>query len=298
MAGPWQGAEFQAAVFLQRKDAAVKSRTLIGALVVLGAVLACLGGCGNDPATPEPQGPQILPAVPMPGAVDEPAPERSADKVVGMSAPLDDYVPLVLQLRAMRDDGSYAWTVENRRLTLACAGWLPVNTGDPAATSPSYISERPRLLHTRHWQRLEQGFVDPGTPAAFEESVTWGASTERAESLEFSRTLGVAMAAGGSWDPFAAAVVAGFARTATSREVGAVCFAAEDADVRPYTVEAPSAGRRVYVLWQLVDEFRLVDADTNAFQDSDALVHATVADLEPIRFAHNEVLRLQTTDFE
>jgi hypothetical protein len=286
------------AVFLQRKDAAVKSRSQTVALVVLGAVLACLGGCGNDPATPEPQGPQILPALPVPGSVNEPMPERSADTVVGMSAPLDDYVPLVLQLRAMRDDGSYSWTVENRHLTLACAGTLPVNTGDPAATSPSHISARPRLLHTRHWQRLEQGSVDPGTPVAFEKTVTWGASTERAENREFSRTLGVETAVGGAWDPFAAVVAAGFTGAATSGEIRTVCFATEDSDVRSYTVEAPAAGRRAYVLWQLVDEFRLVDADTNAFQESDALAHVTVADLEPIRFAHNDVVRLETTDFD
>ncbi len=276
----------------------MKSRAHIGVIVLLGAVLACLGGCGNDPATPDPQGPQVLPAVPVPGAVDASMPERSAERVVGMSAPLDDYVPLVQQLRAMRDDGSYSWTVENRHLALACAGMLPVNTGDPAATSPSYISARPRLLHTRHWQRLEQGFVDPGTPAAFERTVTWGASTESAGNREFSRTLGVETAAGGAWGPFAAVVAAGFARTATSGEIRTVSFAAEDTDLRSYSVEAPAAGRRVYVMWQLVDEFRLVDADTNAFQESAALAHATVADLEPIRFAHNDVVRLQTTDFD
>jgi hypothetical protein len=276
----------------------VKSRTLAGALVALGAFLVCIGGCGSDdPAKPEPQGPGILPPVPVPSSVNEPMPERSADKVIGMSAPLDDYEPMVLQLRAMRDDGSYSWTVQNRHLTLACSGSLPVNTGDPAATNPSYISERPRLLHTRHWKRLEQDSLVPGAPATFEKTITSGASTENAESREFSRTLGVEIAVGGSWSPFSAAVAASYSKTGTRSEISNVCFATEDSEIQSFTVEAPSTGTRVYVLWQLVDEFRLVDADTTLFQDSDALVHVAVAGVEPIQFAHNNVVRLQTTDF-
>ncbi len=274
-------------------------RSLRGLLPALLGGLLAVGGCSDDSTNPGPEpGPQNLPEIPVPTSVNQLMPARSDDLVIGLSEPLEEFEPLVSELRTMRDDGSLIWSAQNRHLILACPGVLPVNTGDADAPDPTYISARPRLMHTRYWRRLEQNTLSPGTSFTLTKTVTWGASTYHEESTEFSRTMGVEVEAGGSWGAFSASVKASYSQTSTYSEVEAVTFSTEESEERSYDVQAPASGTRVYVLWQLVDVFSLVDADMVPIHESPTLVHARIPAIASIEFPNQNVVTMKTTDFD
>ena len=279
----------------------MKLKTLGWGIMVLVGALVIASGCSEDtapPTVPDTE-PEIgnLPVIPTPSSVNELLPSESEEIVVGMSAELDSFEPFVSRLRVMMDDGSLEWLDQNRHLILACPGVLPVNTGDPAANDPTFIAARPYLLHKRHWRRLEQNTLYPGTSSTVTKTVIWGASTYHEESTEFSQTVGVEVTAGGSWGAFSASVTASYEQTSTSTEVNAVTFSEEESEERSYTVEAPDSGARVYVLWQLVDEFSLVDVDTIPIHQSDILTHVEIPAVANILFPNQNVVTMKTTDF-
>lgn len=278
----------------------MRTKTIGPCLFVLLGALTLAGGCGgDDPTAPTPNPtPTNVPAIPVPSRNDELLPVRSDDLVIGLSEELGYFTPLVSQLRQTLDDGTKAWTVQNRHLVLACPGILPMNTGNAADPDPTYIRARPRLLHTRHWRKLEQNTLSPGTSYTLTKSITWGASTYHEQSTEFSRTMGIEVTAGGSWGPFSASVTASYEQTTTSREVNAVTFSEESTEERSFNVTAPESGTRVYALWQLVDEFALVDADTIPIHLSPTLVHATIPAVANILFPNSSVVTMKTTDFD
>ncbi|MFO7653534.1 MAG: hypothetical protein R6X25_06895 [Candidatus Krumholzibacteriia bacterium] len=262
------------------------------AALVLGA------GCGDDSDPTEPDAPTNLPPIPEPTSVQQLMPERSPDLLIGMSGPLDDFVPAVTSLEMMQDNGTLAtYAAYDRHLRLACPGYLPVNTAEDGAADATFLTARPHLLHTRHWKRLEQDQLGPGTSLSLTTTYTYGASTTDAYNRSFSETIGVTTQAGGSWQGLSASLELSYSQTETYGEVHSMEFWNENSEERTYTVIAPASGTRVYVLWQLVDVFSVVDSDTIAIHESPTLMNCTIPAVPDIEFPNKDVMVLKTTDF-
>jgi len=103
-------------------------------------------GCSSDESPTEvpPPGATNLPEIPIPSSPTELLPAVSEDYTVGLSDEIEDFTPLVTEVRMMRDDGSTPWVEVNRRLILACASVLPENTGDPDVADRNYVTAHPR----------------------------------------------------------------------------------------------------------------------------------------------------------
>ena len=203
------------------------------------------------------------------------------------------------QVRMMLDDGSTPWIDVNRRLVLACADVLPENTGDPDVVDRNYVTARPRLLHQRYWRKIKQVTLDPGnTTYQYEETITSGTSTSHEESREFSQTMGIEVSVGGGWGPFSASVTANFEQTETVGEVNAVTFSEETSVTQTFSVQSDPNHVIVFAIWQLVDKFCLVDADTVCIHESPALVHATIPEVADIVFPNEDVLYQSVTHFD
>lgn len=272
--------------------------SICGLLVLL--LIALASGCGNDNSTtPRHTGPTSLPEVPVPDSPNDLLPPVSADHTVGMSNEIHDFTPLITEIRMMQDDGSTPWLVANRRLILACSSVLPENTGDPNAVDRTYITARPHLLHQRYWLKIKQVTLDPGnTSYQYQETITSGTSTSHEESREFSQTMGVEVSVGGGWGPFSASVSASFEQTESRGEVDAVTFSEESSETETFTVQSEPDHTIVYAIWQLVDKFTLVDADTIAINESPTLVHARIPAIASIVFPNRDTIYQSVTRFD
>ena len=274
-----------------------KSLCLTGMLVMMLAGILT-PGCGDDnPGEPSPSDPGNLPEVPIPSSVNELLPVQSDELAIGLSDPIPEFDPLVTELQMMQDDGSVPWIAMNRHLILACADVLPEFSCDPGTPDRPYIDARPRLLHKRYWRKLKQVTLDPGTSYQQEETISYGTSTAHEESREFSQTIGVEVQVGGSWSAFSASVTASYEQTETVGEVNAVTFSEENTFTETYSVQSDPSRTIVYALWQLVDAFSLVDADTVRIDQSPTLRHAHIAEIEDIEFPNRNVIRQSVTRF-
>jgi hypothetical protein len=302
--------------------------TFLALLVAAALVPGCEGDSGALTATPDAatdgappdaaqpdgdSGKNTLPSVPEPASVNELMPDRSASLIIGLSAELGTFYPQVSELEMMQDDGSLKWTTVTRRTDdsrqnrillacpegVACSSCLPMITGQPGSTTnATYISARPRLLHLRHWRRVVQSTVSPGAAYSFNQSVTWGTSTTHETSVSFSQTLGVSATIGGAWKALSGSITASFSQTTTATEIHSVSFWEETSEERTFTVNAPASGTRVFVVWQLVDEFAMVDADKAPIDESPTLVHVRMPPVPSIQFPNDRVVTLKTTDFK
>jgi hypothetical protein len=278
----------------------MKKIILLSGLFVLMLAVALVPGCGSDdsPSEPDPPGPVNLPEIPIPSSPTELLPAVSDDCTVGLSDEIEDFTPLVSEVRMMLDDGSTPWIEVNRRLVLACADVLPENTGDPDVVDRNYVTARPRLLHQRYWRKIKQVTLESGTTTyQYEETITSGTSTSHEESREFSQTMGIEVSVGGGWGPFSASVTASFEQTETVGEVNSVTFSEETSVTQTFSVQSDPDRTIVFAIWQLVDKFALVDADTVRIHESPALVHATIPEVANIVFPNQDVLYQSVTHF-
>ena len=268
----------------------------VGVIVLLLA-LALAPGCSDDTNVPGPPETGNLPAIPVPASVNDLLPAESGDLAVGLSNPLEEFAPMVSELQMMADDGTATWVAANRRLILACSGVLPEFSCDQNLANRSYLAAPPRLLHLRHWRLLKQVTLEPGTAYEREETISYGTSTAHEQSREFSETMGVSVTAGGGWGAFSASVSASYERTATSGEVNSVTFSEENTTAETYSVAADAEHTMVYGLWQLVDTFSMVDADSVRIHDSPTMLHARIPAIADIEFPSSAVIRQSVTRF-
>ena len=282
----------------------MKTISIACGLLVLLLAAGLVPGCSDDDPT-EPGGgsePQLtnVPEIPVPTSPTEVLPEKSELYAVGMSNELPDFTPLVSQIRMMQDDGSLAWITVNRRLTLACADVLPENTCNPAVTTErTYITARPRLLHRRYWRKLRQVTLDAGnTSHDYQVTVTSGTSTTHEESREFSQTMGVEVSVGGGWGPFSASVTASYEQTETLGELDSVTLSEESSVTETYSVQSDPDHAIMFAIWQLVDTFTLVDADTMSIDTSETLTHVQIPAVQSIEFPNHDVIYQSITHFD
>ncbi len=278
----------------------MKRNMFVSGLLVLLLAATLIPGCGNDTSTkPQNQGPSSLPEVPVPESPNDLLPAFSADHTVGISNEIGDFAPMVTEIQMMQDNGSMPWIAAGRRLILACPNVLPQYTGDPNVIDRSYITARPLLLHQRYWQKIKQVTLDPGnTSYQYEETITSGRSTSHEESREFSRTMGIEVSVGGGWGPFSAGVTASFEQTESSGEVNSVTFSEESSVTERFTVQSEPDHTIVYAIWQLVDKFSFVDADTVAINESGTLAHARIPEIASIVFPNRDTIYKSVTRFD
>jgi len=278
----------------------------IAGLLVLVLALSLAPGCSDDEDSPTDPGngdpPELtnLPAVPTPESVTDLLPGNSDELLLGLSAELVEFEPEVTELCMMQDDGTAPWLTMDRRLILACDGVLPEYTNDPNVHDErSYVSAYPRLVHERFWRKIKQVTLDPGnTTYQYEETITSGTSTNHEESSSFSQTMGIEVTVEGGWGPFSASVTASYEQTSTHEELDSVTFAEETSVTETFSVQADPDRTTVYAIWQLVDRFRMVDADTVAIHESATLTHARIPPVGSIEFPNRDVIYQSVTFFE
>jgi len=279
----------------------MKTIMLPRGLALLALVLVLIPGCSSEDAVmdPDPPGNGNLPPVPVPGSTSELLPATSDNIAVGLSNEIGEFTPQVQRIRVMLDDSTLVWVDMNRRLILACDDGLPENTCDAAAANRSYIGASPRLLHERFWRKIKQVTLDPGaTNYQYEETITSGTSTSHEHSREFSQTMGIEVSVGGSWGPFSASVTASYEQTTTEAEVHTVSFSEETSVTETFSVTADPTRTTVYAIWQLVDMFTLVDADTVRIHESDTLWHAEIPEVVSITFPSQDTMYQSLTYFD
>lgn len=276
---------------------------------VFAAALAAASvsvGCDEDEisfasdagSTDTTSGGNLMPSVPEPASLNEMLPEQSADLIVGLSAGLEEFYPHVNELEMMGDDGSFHWVALNRPVWLACPGHLPMCTCQADAADATFISARPHLLHTRHWRLLGQATLSPGGGFELTETVTWGSSTTHQENRTFSTTVGVTGEIGAAWKALSASISASYSQTTTATQIDSVTFSEETSQEKSFPCAPPERGTRVCAVWQLVDEFRVVDADMVPIHESATVSHALIPAVPSIQFPSEKVVRVQTTDFD
>ena len=282
----------------------MKTFMITAGLCVVLIAAALIVGCSDEdsPAAPGDTEPVYtnVPEIPVPSSPTEVLPTNSDEFVVGMSNELPVFTPQVTQLRVMLDDGSLQWKTTNRRLTLACDDLLPENTCDQNVVDDrSYISARPHLLHKRFWRKLRQVTLDPGNSSHdYAVTVTSGTETTHETSQEFSQTMGVEVSAGAGWGPFSASVTASYEQTSTSSEVESVTMSEQTSVTETYSVQSEPDHTIVFAIWQLVDKFVMVDADTVAINESATLTHAQIPEVVPIEFPNEDVIYQSITHFD
>jgi hypothetical protein len=264
--------------------------------IALSLVMAL--GCGGDGTTGPGPLPSNVPPIPVPGSPTEVLPSASSILNVGLSTPIPEFAPIAADLQMMQDNGTAPWIPMNRRILLACPGGLPEYTCDRNLPDRSYVSARPSILHQRYWRKVKQVTLDPGTGYEQSETISYGTSTSHEESREFSWTIGVETEVGGSWEGLSASVKASYQATETRSEVNAVTFSTESVKSETYSVEADPDHTRLYALWQLVDRFSLVDADTTRIHESPTLRHVRVPELADIEFPNRDVIYQSVTKFD
>ena len=282
----------------------MKTFMITGGLLVALIAAALIVGCSDDdsPTAPEDTDPVYtnVPEIPVPTSPTEVMPTNSDAFIVGMSNELPVFTPQVSQFRIMLDDGSLQWNTANRRLTLACADVLPENTCDQSlADGRSYISARPHLLHKRFWRKLRQVTLEPGTSSHdYQVTVTSGTETTHESSHEFSQTMGVEVSAEAGWGPFSASVTASYEQTSTSSELESVTMSEQTSVTETYSVQSEPDHTIVFAIWQLIDQFVMVDADTVAIHESETLTHAQIPEVVPIEFPNHDVIYQSLTHFD
>jgi hypothetical protein len=281
----------------------MKSKTLY--MILLGMLTGLLIlSCGDsDPAGPGGGGgnnddPNLLPEIPEPSNRHEIPPPKSDEIDIGLSAPMEEFIPYVTLLERMIDDGSTTWTIENRELPMICGGVRAIYSCDENVQDKGYVSEAPRLLHRRYWRRVVHEILDPGAQYSREEEIEYGSSTTDTRSQSFSRTIGVEVSASAGWGPFSATVTASYEETRTSEQIHSVTFEETNRFKETYTSPTDQNKVIVYGLWQLVDVFMLVDAKRVPIDASDTLVHLEIEPLARVEFLNRDVVAQKVTRFD
>lgn len=275
----------------------MKTAMLGCGMIVLLLALALTPGCGGGgdggSDQPAPGPPANTPDIPVPAHANDVLPDRSAELQIGLSGPLEKFEPRVAAIEMMQDSGTPQWYPAGRNMTLACADVLPEYSSDPALLRRAYIAARPRLLHKRYWRMVEtQMTLTAGLSHSIERTVTSGRSITDEKSVEFSRTIGVALDAGEAWKAFSAAITASYEQTSTVTEVRSVAFTETKSETKTYT--ATPSRLAVWAVWQLVDKFSLVDENKVPIDESLSLLHVHIDPVADIEFPANFVYQSLT----
>jgi hypothetical protein len=223
-------------------------------LLILSALI--IASCADSPDDPAPD-PAPSP-VPLPTSIYDPvflATNVSAETEAGISAPIPDFTPYVLEMYDW--NGTYNsgyrvfdWIPQNKQMTLVedgsinYFGWqLLVGT------------EPPRLKHTRYWRKIFSVILGENTEYSEAHSVTYGIS--ETEGREFSVTVG--MEADAWFVTMKAEITASFSYDIT--------HSSETSTSKTFTAQGAEGKDTVFTVWQRVNRFYLCDSNGTTLRD-------------------------------
>lgn len=227
---------------------------------IAAAAAMILGGCdfiesifgGSDPTD--------RPAIPEMESYISGLPTISDELVVEEVTPTT-FSPLVTTAKDANGNNIFTGQSYQMELVLNAALVQAPECVDFASDSYQPLSTAPVLQLSRYWVRVGDIKRYPGgTETSYTTSYTTG--TESSEAYSFTETLGLSTTASGGvgFAEVEATVSAEFSATQSFEST----FSEESTESWTVTV-APEAGKNVaYAVWQLYEEFRLVNATPNA----------------------------------
>lgn len=256
------------------------------------------------------------PAIPEPAAYSGMVPAMSA-KLIVQTVPLSDYSPVVIgatprygcDVNVRRSDIDLRYYNHYAADTLYTA-WAPGDTigikaerkellvdGEPVigqmflcycqssppqpgpywyAWSSKPLTSQPYLQLVRYWVRVGDVERYSGNTSKTTTRSTTRGTTETSAS-EFSRTLGIETTISGSWYvDLELKVKAEF----SWKESHETSIMHEETFGESFTIACPENKNLVYCVWQLIEEYRIVDENGDFFTDPDFLFddayHSTI----------------------
>lgn len=248
-------------------------------VVVLIALLLAIIGCGNDDSvSPVPDGndwpPPNTPAIPIPSAPGEALPDKSDSLILEIApiltfAPKNEFAPDTI---ASYSGFPYNYVnTTNGQVTLVDEGQIidPVYVPFKACSEPdcswglSYtyyfycngVGHIPLLQYIRYWQKIFSTVIQ--YPANYMESHTYTEGTSETTGESFSYTLGL------SGTAYGIGLSAELTRTFTH----SITISSETSVTKQFTCESIEGKTIVFTVWQLVEGFRICDADSSCYTD-------------------------------
>ena len=245
--------------------------------IVTFASIACLclaPACGGDDGvSPDPDdgngAPANTPAIPVPSSPGDMLPDRS-DILILDEATIIDFAPGSTHVPdVISTDPWVIVGTSDGRLTLVENGQIvdPVSMPVRFCINPQcdgYIevwqsccglAAAPVVHHVRYWQLIFSTVID--YPANYTESHTYTEGTSETTCESFSYTLGVSGST--SWIGLSAELTRTFSHSVT--------VSSETSVTKEFSCESIEGERIVFSAWQLVDGFRICNADSSEYDD-------------------------------
>ena len=244
------------------------------------AIILMLGiiGCGeDDPVSPDGNGgnglPPNTPPIPLPSHPLDLLPDRSDSLIMEIApvitfTPRNEYAPDTL---ASIIGVSYLYVnTENSQLTLVNENQIidPVYVPwkgcfDPGCsgayiTGSSYcngIVHIPLMHYVRYWQKIFSTVIQ--YPADYLESHTYTEGTSETTGESFSYTIGLSGSAYGI----------GLSGELTRTFTYSITISTETSITKEFSCESINGKTLVFTVWQLVEGFRICNADSSQYTD-------------------------------
>ena len=249
-------------------------------LLVIPLAVFMIGvlGCGKDDSvSPEDDGgnglPPNTPAIPMPTSPLDVLPDKSDSLILEIApvltfTPKNDRAPDTVQAYVGLP---YVYVnTTNNQLTLVYEGQVidPVNVPFKACSdvncSGAYVTGSfncngieyiPLIQYIRYWQKIFSTVIQ--YPANYMESHTYTEGTSETTGESFSYTIGL------SGSAYGIGLSAELTRTFTH----SITISTETSVTKQFTCESIEGKSLVFTVWQLVEGFRICNADSSQYTD-------------------------------
>ena len=259
----------------------MNGRTPIKLIIITSVfLLLVMIGCGKDDSvSPEPDDngdglPPNTPAIPIPSVPGEALPEKS-DSLILEVVPIITFAPK----NELAPDTIASYTgmpynivnTTNNQLTLVADSQIvdPVYVPYMACTEPtcnvgiSYsssfycngVGHSPLIQYIRYWQKIFSTVIQ--YPANYMESHTYTEGTSETTGESFSYTLGI------SGQAYGIGLSAELTRTFSY----SITISSETSVTKQFTCESIEGKTIVFTVWQLVEGFRICNADSSSYTD-------------------------------
>lgn len=214
------------------------------AVLVAGCDLWPFGGAGADrPPIPSPE--SYLAEVPL-----------TSEELVVATVPLTDFSPRVTVARDEEGNEIASLTAGERVALVINGNPAPSPTFQGEAGQP--LTETPQLQLVRYWRRIGPVTRYSGaTTTSVTRSVTRGSETTRTESFAYTLGVSTTVSGGGAFVQASATVSAEFSGEFENEYT----ISESVTETETYEVVAEQDENLVFVVWQLVDEYRIVVQD-------------------------------------
>ena len=223
-------------------------RIAYGTVVLFGILL--MGGCdllggifksSDRPPIPEPT--SYIGEVPL-----------ESEHLIVATLPLSDFTPIVAIVKDA--NGNQVATPAERMTLVEDTVLLP--SPDYTGGEGGQLSSTPQIQLIRYWVRLGSVQRYPGgTTTEVERSVTKG--TESSEAISFGGSIGASVEVSG--DALFASVSVKVSTEFSYNNTETSTISQSETTTQTFTVELEPDMNLVYCVWQLVEEYRIVDPD-------------------------------------